>query len=42
MSEPGWGHPHVHDFKPTKQIGSITIERCKCGAVRHVIERENQ
>lgn len=40
MSKPGWGHPHVHNYKPTARMGTLEIERCVCGAVRHVVDVE--
>jgi hypothetical protein len=34
---PGWGRPHTHQYEPTRTVGALTVERCSCGAVRHVV-----
>jgi hypothetical protein len=39
VSEPGWGHPHTHDYTyETRVIGSVTIRFCECGQRRTTID----
>ena len=36
--KPGWGQLHSHEFKQSAVIGSLTVMRCSCGKVKHVVD----